>query len=112
MGIVKSCFSFVVGTVCGVYIAQNYKVPDVQKLASTALFMGRLIEQNYRFNMIFVGSCSIVYAKLGDLAEFLRSCYDANNEWQSGAEIVDAFFVTILRICLLGLIHGLDDVYN
>lgn len=36
------------GTVCGVYIAQNYKVSDVQKLASTALFMARLIEQNYR----------------------------------------------------------------
>ncbi|KNA17812.1 hypothetical protein SOVF_076320 [Spinacia oleracea] len=48
MGIVKSCFSFMVGTVCGVYIAQNYKVPDVQKLASTAFFVGRLVEQNYR----------------------------------------------------------------
>lgn len=48
MGIVKSCFSFMVGTICGVYVAQNYKVPDVQKLASTALFMGRLIEENYR----------------------------------------------------------------
>lgn len=48
MGIFKSWFSFMAGTVCGVYIAQNYKVPDVQKLASTALFMARLIEQNYR----------------------------------------------------------------
>lgn len=48
MGILRSCFSFMVGTVCGMYISQNYKVPDVQKLASTALFMGRLIEQNYR----------------------------------------------------------------
>ena len=36
------------GTICGIYIAQNYKVPDVQKLGSTVLFMGRLIEQNYR----------------------------------------------------------------
>ncbi|KAK9665672.1 hypothetical protein RND81_14G127900 [Saponaria officinalis] len=48
MGIIRSCCSFMVGTVCGVYIAQNYKVPDVQKLGSTVLFVGRLIEQNYR----------------------------------------------------------------
>lgn len=48
MGIIRSCFSFMAGTICGIYIAQNYKVPDVQKLGSTVLFMGRLIEQNYR----------------------------------------------------------------
>ncbi|KAL9240381.1 hypothetical protein vseg_014607 [Gypsophila vaccaria] len=48
MEITKTCMKFMVGTICGVYIAQNYKVPDVQKLASTVFFVGRLIEQNYR----------------------------------------------------------------
>ncbi|KAK6920304.1 Short transmembrane mitochondrial protein 1 [Dillenia turbinata] len=32
MGIIRSAFSFMLGTVCGVYIAQNYKVPDIKKM--------------------------------------------------------------------------------
>ncbi|KAL6506148.1 hypothetical protein OROGR_024329 [Orobanche gracilis] len=48
MGIIKSCFSFMTGTVCGVYLAQNYALPDITKLADTALFMAKLIEQSYR----------------------------------------------------------------
>ncbi|XP_012090442.1 uncharacterized protein LOC105648609 [Jatropha curcas] len=48
MGIIKSCFSFIAGTVCGVYIAQNYDVPNVRKLATTGLFMAKIIEEKYR----------------------------------------------------------------
>ena len=48
MGIIRSCFSFIAGTVCGVYLAQNYQVPNVTKLADTALFMAKVIEENYR----------------------------------------------------------------
>ncbi|XAR71811.1 hypothetical protein NMG60_11018239 [Bertholletia excelsa] len=48
MGIIRSCFSFMMGTVCGIYIAQNYNVPSVQKLANTAIFMAKLVEQSYR----------------------------------------------------------------
>lgn len=48
MGIIKSSFSFIAGTVCGVYVAQNYNVPNVQKLANTALFMAKLLEEKYR----------------------------------------------------------------
>jgi len=37
-----------VGTVCGVYIAQNYDVPNIKKLATTGLFMAKLVEEKYR----------------------------------------------------------------
>ncbi|KAL4286271.1 hypothetical protein AHAS_Ahas19G0069500 [Arachis hypogaea] len=48
MGIIRSCFSFIAGTVCGIYVAQNYKVPNVAKLADTALFMAKVVEETYR----------------------------------------------------------------
>ncbi|XP_058106598.1 uncharacterized protein LOC131249871 [Magnolia sinica] len=48
MGIIKSSFSFMAGTLCGIYIAQNYNVPNIKKLASTALFMAKHIEESYR----------------------------------------------------------------
>ncbi|CAL5343860.1 hypothetical protein ACSBR2_026208 [Camellia fascicularis] len=48
MGIIKSNFSFMVGTVCGIYIAQNYNVPNIRKLANTAIFMAKHIEEKYR----------------------------------------------------------------
>jgi len=48
MGIFRSGFSFIAGTVCGVYIAQNYQVPNVTKLADTALFMAKVVEEKYR----------------------------------------------------------------
>ncbi|KAH1114973.1 hypothetical protein J1N35_008351 [Gossypium stocksii] len=48
MGIIKSSFSFIVGTVCGVYVAQNYNVPNIKKLADTALFMVKHVEEKYR----------------------------------------------------------------
>ncbi|XP_059624859.1 uncharacterized protein LOC132268133 [Cornus florida] len=48
MGIIRSGFSFVMGTVCGIYIAQNYNVPNVQRLANTAIFMAKLVEEKYR----------------------------------------------------------------
>lgn len=48
MGIITGSFSFIAGTICGVYIAQNYNVPNVEKLANTALFMAKLLEERYR----------------------------------------------------------------
>ncbi|KAL7222530.1 hypothetical protein ACSBR1_024258 [Camellia fascicularis] len=47
MWIIKSNFSFMVGTVCGIYIAQNYNVPNIYKLANTAIFMAKHIEEKY-----------------------------------------------------------------
>ncbi|XP_059666949.1 uncharacterized protein LOC132312562 [Cornus florida] len=48
MGIIKSSFSFIVGTVCGIYIAQNYNVPNMQKLAKTWIFTAKNVEEKYR----------------------------------------------------------------
>eukprot|EP00261_Vitis_vinifera_P038420 XP_019079663.1 PREDICTED: uncharacterized protein LOC104881331 [Vitis vinifera] len=44
----KRGFSFMVGTACGIYIAQNYNVPNIKKLANTAIFMARHLEEKYR----------------------------------------------------------------
>ncbi|WOH08997.1 hypothetical protein DCAR_0728448 [Daucus carota subsp. sativus] len=35
MGIITRSFTFMMGTACGVYIAQNYDVPDIKKLFVT-----------------------------------------------------------------------------
>lgn len=37
-----------VGTVFGIYLAQNYNVPNVQKLCNTSLLIAKHIEENYR----------------------------------------------------------------
>ncbi|XP_068635994.1 uncharacterized protein [Aristolochia californica] len=48
MGIIRSSFTFLLGTVCGVYVAQNYNVPNIKKLTNTGLLMAKHIEENYR----------------------------------------------------------------
>ncbi|XP_018634167.1 PREDICTED: uncharacterized protein LOC109216820 [Nicotiana attenuata] len=48
MGFFKSTFSFVVGTGFGVYLAQNYNVPNIQKLVNTGLVIAKHLEENYR----------------------------------------------------------------
>ncbi|XP_076951866.1 uncharacterized protein LOC143625422 [Bidens hawaiensis] len=48
MGIIKSSFSLMIGTVCGIYIAQNYDVPNIHKLYKTGLVIAKHYEENYR----------------------------------------------------------------
>ncbi|KAG2309120.1 hypothetical protein Bca52824_028868 [Brassica carinata] len=48
MGIIKSCFSLLLGTAFGVYLAQNYDVPNIRKLTNTSLVVAKHIEENYR----------------------------------------------------------------
>ncbi|XP_038686087.1 uncharacterized protein LOC119985779 [Tripterygium wilfordii] len=48
MGIIRSSFPFIVGTVCGIYVAQNYNVPNIEKLAYTVVGKAKEYEEKYR----------------------------------------------------------------
>ncbi|XP_077242977.1 uncharacterized protein LOC143883517 [Tasmannia lanceolata] len=47
MGIFRSSFHFLAGTMCGIYLAQTYNVPNVKKLVNTGILIAKHIEQNY-----------------------------------------------------------------
>ncbi|KAE8038702.1 hypothetical protein FH972_011181 [Carpinus fangiana] len=48
MGIIRTSFSLMVGTLCGIYIAQNYNVLSIRKLADSGLLMAKHVEETYR----------------------------------------------------------------
>ncbi|XP_047053266.1 uncharacterized protein LOC124668269 [Lolium rigidum] len=48
MGLFKGSFTFILGMGCGVYVAQNYSVPDVKKLYNTYSFVAQYLEKTYR----------------------------------------------------------------
>ncbi|WZZ76081.1 hypothetical protein YC2023_087451 [Brassica napus] len=48
MGIIRSSFTFLTGTVCGIYIAQNYNVPNIKTLGRCAVSKAKEIEELYR----------------------------------------------------------------
>ncbi|XP_042410525.1 uncharacterized protein LOC122000010 [Zingiber officinale] len=48
MGIITSSLSFLLGTGCGIYIAQNYNVPNVKELVNTWVYKAKGWEDKYR----------------------------------------------------------------
>ncbi|KAF5819075.1 putative short transmembrane mitochondrial protein [Helianthus annuus] len=48
MGLILRNFSFMAGTLLGIYVAQNYDVPDVKTLANQALTTAKQLEERYR----------------------------------------------------------------
>ncbi|XP_047949054.1 uncharacterized protein LOC125194878 [Salvia hispanica] len=47
-GMIKSSLSFIMGTACGIYIAQNYNLPNLRSLFNAAINKAKQIEHNYR----------------------------------------------------------------
>jgi len=48
MGLFRGSFTLLVGMGCGIYVAQNYNVPNVKKLFNTYVFLAKHIEETYR----------------------------------------------------------------
>ncbi|PKA52559.1 hypothetical protein AXF42_Ash001539 [Apostasia shenzhenica] len=48
MGLFGSCFTFFVGASCGIYVSQNYHVPDLKKLAQMGIGIARQYDELYR----------------------------------------------------------------
>ncbi|VVB06777.1 unnamed protein product [Arabis nemorensis] len=48
MGFIRSYFSFIFGTFCGIYIAQSYNVPNVERMAQAGYSMAKQMEERYR----------------------------------------------------------------
>lgn len=48
MGFIRNNFLFFVGTGFGIYIAQNYNVPNIKKVANEWVSKAKQIEETYR----------------------------------------------------------------
>ncbi|GJW06658.1 retrotransposon protein, putative, ty1-copia subclass [Tanacetum coccineum] len=48
MGILGISFQFLLGTTFGIYVAQNYNVPNINKLYKTGVVIAKHYEENYR----------------------------------------------------------------
>jgi len=48
MGIIRSSFLFIAGTTFGIYLVQNYQIPNLRNLADTALLHAKQVEEKYR----------------------------------------------------------------
>jgi hypothetical protein len=48
MGIFRSSFSFSVGAFVGVYVAQNYTIPNLKTLVTTGVVVAKQLETQYR----------------------------------------------------------------
>ena len=47
MGFIRTTFTFMVGTLWGVYMCQNYNIPDIRRFADSDLVRTKQIEEAY-----------------------------------------------------------------
>lgn len=48
MGFLQNTFSLLIGTGCGIYIAQNYKVPNIKQLIRDLMGKAKEVEESYK----------------------------------------------------------------
>lgn len=48
MGLIRNNLLFFLGSGCGIYIAQNYNVPNIKKVVSEWVLKAKQIEETYR----------------------------------------------------------------
>ncbi|CAL4895958.1 unnamed protein product [Urochloa decumbens] len=48
MGFLQNTFSLLIGTGCGIYIAQNYKVPKIKDLIREVMVKVKVLEESYK----------------------------------------------------------------
>ncbi|KAL4393431.1 hypothetical protein AHAS_Ahas02G0051300 [Arachis hypogaea] len=48
MGIIRFSFTMMMGAALGIYVAQNYKVPNIKDLAHNYITNAKHIEETYR----------------------------------------------------------------
>ncbi|KAI3693549.1 hypothetical protein L1987_76495 [Smallanthus sonchifolius] len=85
MGLIKSSFSFMIGTAFGVYVAQNYDVPNIHKLYKTGLVIAKHYEENYRkpkkkddddaFKSVFFFICLILSLEIDSIEGLVSWSY-------------------------------------
>ncbi|KAJ1261355.1 hypothetical protein BS78_09G023400 [Paspalum vaginatum] len=48
MGFFQNTVSLLIGTGCGIYIAQNYNVPNIKKLMRSLMGRAKELEESYK----------------------------------------------------------------
>uniref|UniRef100_J3M3G9 Uncharacterized protein n=1 Tax=Oryza brachyantha TaxID=4533 RepID=J3M3G9_ORYBR len=48
MGFLQNTFSLLIGTGCGIYIAQNYDVPNMKTLMRNLMGKAKEVEESYK----------------------------------------------------------------
>ncbi|CAN6326504.1 unnamed protein product, partial [Urochloa humidicola] len=48
MGFLQNTFSLLIGTGCGIYVAQNYKVPIIKDLIRDMMVKFKVLEESYK----------------------------------------------------------------
>ncbi|KAJ9555209.1 hypothetical protein OSB04_009823 [Centaurea solstitialis] len=71
MGIIRSSFTFMLGTAFGVYVAQNYDVPNVHKLYKTGLGLNDYPDARWRIdnevdNLMIITRCIFSFVLLSN----------------------------------------------